>query len=137
MRASLDGDGRPPAQAPRAGARSAPGRDRTLATARQLARDEACRLRNAGPLTDDERRKLLDGLASLLSALVLHLTTEGVPRSAYSPLRELAARLKAGSAVGTMWDEQLWDEALRVLDDFGGGSEVLEKKRRARFWKRT
>jgi hypothetical protein len=38
----------------------------------------------AGRVTDDERRELLADLASRLSALVLQLTTEGVPRRAFS-----------------------------------------------------
>jgi hypothetical protein len=131
-RASLDGNG--PAEPD---TRSAPREDHTVATARDLARHQARRLRHAGPLTDEERRKLLADLADVLSALVVQLTTEGMPRTAFSALRELAARLKAGSAVGTMWDEQLWEEALRVLDDFAAGGDSRGKKRRALFWKRT
>ena len=107
-----------------------------LTAAREQARDEATRLRAAGSLTDHERREQLVDLASRLSALVIKLTTEGVPLSAFLPLWQLAAAVKEADTVGPMADEALWDQALRVLDDFAAGTGHLERKRRA-FWKRS
>jgi len=106
-----------------------------LAAAREQARDDAARLRAAASLTDRERRELLADLASRLSALVVRLTTAGVPLSAFLPLWQLAAALREAAA-NTMADEALWDQALRVLDDFAAGSGPVDRKRRA-FWKRS
>jgi hypothetical protein len=36
-----------------------------------------------------------------------------------------------------MWDERLWEEALRVLDDFAAGADSPGKSGAALFWKRT
>ena len=122
----------PPAPEPKtAGPQEHPG----LTAAREQARDEAARLRAAGSLTDHERRELLADLASRLSALVINLTAQGVPLSAFSPLWRLAAALKEADTVGTMADEALWDQALRVLDDFATGAGLSKRTRRA-FWKR-
>jgi Ca-activated chloride channel family protein len=101
-----------------------------LAAAREQARDEARRLRKAGPLTDVERRELLADLATRLTAMMRDLTAWGVPRSAFSSLRALVIAVQAGGPVGPVWDE-----ALRVLDDFAAGTGYQEKNRRA-FWKR-
>ena len=107
-----------------------------LTAAREQARDDAARLRAAGLLTDHERRELLADLASRLGALVVKLTTANVPLSAFLPLWQLAAALKDADAGGPAWDEALWDQALRVLDDFAAGSALAERKGRA-FWKRS
>jgi Ca-activated chloride channel homolog len=124
------------AQPPAAKAKKArPQEHPELTAAREQARDEATRLRAAGSLPDHERRQLLADLASRLSALVITLTTAGVPLSAFLPLWQLAAALKEADTAGTMADEALWDQALRVLDDFAAGTGILKRKRRA-FWKR-
>ncbi|HUO37333.1 MAG TPA: hypothetical protein VMU34_05580 [Mycobacterium sp.] len=67
-----------------------------LAAAWAQARDEAARLREAGPLTDGQRRQLLIDLASRLNALMRHLSAGGVPGSAYSALLVSAARTARG-----------------------------------------
>jgi Ca-activated chloride channel family protein len=100
-----------------------------LGSARQQARDEARRLREAGPLADYERRELLADLASRLTALLHHLTAEGVPPPEFSALRALVDAIEAGGAV-----DPLWDTALRVLDDFAAGTGAPKKHRT--FWKR-
>ena len=137
LRDYLDGPVRTPptqptAQPPAPEAKKArPQEHPVLTAAREKARDDAARLRAAGSLTDRERRELLADLASRLSALVVRLTTAGVPLSAFLPLWQLAAALREADAEGTMWDE-----ALRVLDDFAAGAGPVKRKRRA-FWKRS
>ena len=83
-------------------------------------------LRDADPLTDHERRVLLSDLASRLTALIRHLSAEGVPPSEFSTLKLIAA-IEAGGAV-----TELWDRTLRVLDRFAAGTA----RRRLAFWKR-
>jgi Ca-activated chloride channel homolog len=103
------------------------GKEHELTAAREQARDEANLLRDAGPLTDEQRRALLSDLASRLTALIQHLSSEGVPPSAFSALARVVAAIEVGGAVTA-----LWDSALRGLDAF-----AAESSRRARaFWKR-
>jgi Ca-activated chloride channel homolog len=98
-----------------------------LTAAREQALDEVGLLRDAGPLTDHERRVLLSDLVSRLTALIRHLSAEGVPPSEFSTLTELIAVIEAGGAV-----TELWARALRVLDRFAAGTA----RRRLTFWKR-
>jgi Ca-activated chloride channel homolog len=98
-----------------------------LTTAREQALDEVCLLRDAGPITDGERRVLLSDLASRLNALIRHLSAEGVPPTEFSALPELVAAIDAGGGV-----TELWDRTLRVLDGFAAGST----RRKRAFWKR-
>ncbi len=98
-----------------------------LTAARKQALDEMCLLRDADPLTDHDRRVLLSDLASRLTALIRHLSAEGVPPSEFSTLTELIAAIEAGGAVTA-----LWDRTLRVLDRFAAGTA----RRRLAFWKR-
>jgi Ca-activated chloride channel family protein len=100
-----------------------------LAAARAQARDEARRLRQAGPLTEHERRDLLADLASRLAALLRHLAAAGVSPSALSSLAALVAEVEIDCS-----DATLWDKALRVLDDFARGT--ASSRKRLAFWKR-
>jgi hypothetical protein len=77
--------------------------------------NEARWLREAGPLNDDERCALLADLASRLHDLQRHLSASKVPTAVYSTLTALAAVIDASDDA-----DRLWDEALRVLDDFAG-----------------
>lgn len=98
-----------------------------LTTAREQALDEVCLLRDAGPLTDDERCAMLSDLATRLTALIRHLSAEGVSPWEFSALSELVAAIEAGGAV-----TELWDNTLHVLDGFAAGTT----RRRRAFWKR-
>jgi hypothetical protein len=75
--------------------------------------NEARWLREAGPLNDNERRELLADLGSRLHDLQRLLSADRVPTGVYSTLTALAAVIDASDDV-----DRLWDEALRVLDDF-------------------
>jgi Ca-activated chloride channel homolog len=100
--------------------------DTQLAAAREVARDEARRMRNAGRLTDGERRDWLADLAHRLTTLIGELIAKNVPTEALSELTGLVDAIKAGGAVMPRWDA-----TLHALDDFAG----TQKKRRL-FWKR-
>jgi Ca-activated chloride channel family protein len=142
--ACLDGDGPPTGALPvppsksyarqhfgpesRRRAERRPVEHTALTSAREQALDEVRLLRDAGPLTDDERRGLLSDLASRLTALIRHLSAEGVPPSEFSALTELVAAIEAGSAV-----TDLWRRTLRGLDGFAAGTA----RRRRAFWKRS
>jgi thioesterase domain-containing protein len=86
-----------------------------MLNAREHISNEARWLREAGPLNDDERRELLADLASRLHDLQRHLSADRVPTGVYSMLIALAAVIDASDDA-----DRLWDEALRVLDDFAG-----------------
>ena len=101
-----------------------------LAACRQ-AREEARRLREADPVTDEQRRKLLADLARWLTVLIGELIGKNVRSSVVSELTALVAAIEAGGAVGPMWDA-----VLAALDDFAGASSASDRKRRA-FWKRS
>jgi Ca-activated chloride channel homolog len=103
-----------------------PDADTQLAAAREVARDEARRMRNAGRLTDDERRDWLADLAHRLITLIGELITKNVPAEALSELTGLVEAIKAGGAV-----VPTWDATLHALDDFAG-----TRKKRRLFWKR-
>jgi hypothetical protein len=101
-----------------------------LAAARKQIGEEARRLREAGALTDDQRRELLAELVRRLTVLIGELIAQDVPSSAVSELTAVVAAIEAGGAVSPMWDA-----VLAALDDFAGDSGS-QKKRRA-FWKRS
>jgi hypothetical protein len=84
-----------------------------MLNAREHIGNEARWLRESGPLTNDERWALLDGLGSRLHSLADHLEVRTVPASLYSTLTALAAVIEARGDV-----ERVWNEALGVLDDF-------------------
>jgi hypothetical protein len=86
-----------------------------MLNAREHVSNEARWLREAGPLNDEERRELLADLATRLHDLQHHLTASKVPTAVYSTLTALAAVIDASDDA-----DRLWDEALRVLDDFAG-----------------
>jgi hypothetical protein len=88
-------------------------------------------LREAGPLSDDERAKRLAELASRLNAIVRHLSAQGVPRSAYSALLALHAQLTEVPDTG----DAFWDCVLQALEDFAGDTGSQKKLRP--FWKRS
>jgi hypothetical protein len=102
-----------------------------LAGAREEVRDEARRMRATGQLTDDERRDWLTELAFRLDALLHHLSSQGVPQSAYAALSALCTELEQITDSGNTF----WDYVLRALDAFAGNA-ASPKKRRP-FWKRT
>ena len=116
--------------APAGAAPCAPQEHPELTAARQQARDEARRLREAGRLADHERREWLADLASRLTALLRHLTSSGVPAAKFDVLRELVAAIEAGVTVNV-----LWDKALQVLDYFAAGNGASKNQRT--FWKRS
>jgi Ca-activated chloride channel family protein len=120
----LDG----PAAAPAPDARRQQAR---LAAARKQIRAEARRLREADPLTDDQRRELLADLARRLTVLIGELIGKNVTSSVVSELTALVAAIEAGGAVGPMWDA-----VLAALDDVAGAIGSPDKRRRA-FWKRS
>jgi len=86
-----------------------------MLNAREHISNEARWLREAGPLNDDERRELLADLGSRLHDLQHHFSVSKVPTGVYSTLTALAAVIDASDEA-----DRLWDEALRVLDDFAG-----------------
>lgn len=112
------------------GGSSGPQEHPDLPDARQQVRDELHRLLTADPQSEFERRDLLADLASRLTALVRHLSGQGVPASAFSTLTELVAGIEDGGDL-----DALWEDALRTLDDFGGGTGLAAQKSSA-FWKR-
>jgi Ca-activated chloride channel family protein len=84
---------------------------------RAVAAEEAQRLRDAAGLAEYERRELLEDLGSRLAVLA---------RS--GPLHELAQALRPEALAGRPLDE-IWAEALRVLDEYAG-----REPKRKRFW---
>jgi Ca-activated chloride channel family protein len=109
----------------RAPVNPAPARERAdeatgLPDLRALAAAEARRLREAAGLAEFERRELLEDLGSRLAVLA----TSG-------PLHELAQALRPEALAGRPIDE-VWAEALRLLDEYAGPSSG-ERKRS--FWK--
>jgi Ca-activated chloride channel family protein len=74
-----------------------------LKAVREIAAMEARRLRESRGLADHERRELLADLASRLVALADHLLSLGVPGSAITPLRDLAAAINAGGDLNAVW----------------------------------
>jgi hypothetical protein len=102
-----------------------------LSAAREQVRDEARRMREAGRLTDDERREWLAELADRIDALLRHLSSQGVPRSAYSALSALQMQLREFHDPGNAF----WDYVLHALDDFA--DDAGSPKRRRPFWKRS
>ncbi|MET9629719.1 VIT domain-containing protein [Lentzea sp. NPDC006480] len=88
---------------------------------REIVATEVQRLENDAALPAWERRDLLADLASRLGTLLA-----GKQGSAYEPLRQLVAELKAGGDV-----DKLWARAREVLQEFAGG----QKQRRRKFWR--
>jgi len=84
-----------------------------MVNAREHLSDEARWLREHGPLTDDERWALLDGLGSRLHDLAHHLEVGKVPANLYSAPTALAAVIDARADV-----DRVWDEVLGVLEAF-------------------
>jgi hypothetical protein len=84
-----------------------------MVNAREHLSNEARWLRDSGPLTDDERWTLLDGLGSRLHDLAQHLKVRKVPACLYSALTALAAVIDARGDV-----DRVWNQALGVLDAF-------------------
>jgi Ca-activated chloride channel family protein len=107
-----------------------PGPD-PLDKARAQASAEAHLLRTAGTPTPAQRRIILSDLASRLDALI---------RSTGSPadsLRELVTALTAIETAPAGVDlEALWQQALRVLEEFAGPATPPKAPSRA-FWKRA
>ena len=101
-----------------------------LTDACKQVREHARRLREAGALTDDQRRALLAELARRLTALIAELIAQHVPSSAVSELTALVAAIEAGGATAPMWDA-----VLQALDDFVDDAGSPDTRRRA-FWKR-
>ncbi|MEV8376651.1 VIT domain-containing protein [Kribbella sp. NPDC056861] len=90
-----------------------------LADARLQAAAEARLLRDAGTPTALQRRMILSDLASRLDALLRNLG------SGAEPVRELVTALAALEnpiAVPESQLDELWAQALRVLDEFAGQS---------------
>jgi Ca-activated chloride channel family protein len=90
---------------------------------RDLAAQEAARLREAADRPDYERRELLEDLGSRLAAL-------GV-----DALRELAELLRP-EEIARRPLADLWDHAIRVLEAFAGRTTGPDPERRSAFWKR-
>jgi len=104
--------------------------DAQLAAAREQIRDEARRMREAGRLTDAERREWLAELARRIDALLRHLSFQNVPPAAYSALSLLQAQLEQTRNPGNAF----WKHVLRELDDFA--VDTNSSKKRRLFWKR-
>lgn len=90
-----------------------------LDAAREQVRDEWRRMRDAGPITDYERRDWLDDLATRLAALLRSLTLSGVPGSEFAELQTLVDAIEAGGPL-----DPVWAEALRVLEAFAEGGKL-------------
>lgn len=84
-----------------------------MVNAREHLSNEARWLREAGPLTEEGRWALLEGLGSRLYELAHHLEIRKVPRCLYATLTALAAVIDARGD-----DDRVWNEALGVLDAF-------------------
>jgi hypothetical protein len=89
------------------------GESAVMINAREHLRHEARWLREAGPLTIDQRWALLSELASRLHDLSHRLCAAVVPVCLYSTLTTLAATIDADGDI-----DRVWNEALAVLDDF-------------------
>ena len=87
--------------------------------AREQVRDEWRRMRDAGTLTDYERREWLADLATRLTALLRSLTDSGVPGSEFAELQTLVDAIEADGPV-----DPVWDEAVRVLEAFAEGGRL-------------
>ena len=83
-------------------------------------------MRKTGPLGEVERREWLADLATRLTALVGHLRDHAVPSSALTALNGLVKAIQGGGAV-----DQMWDEAVTVLEAFAAGA-AKPKRRMAR-----
>jgi Ca-activated chloride channel family protein len=105
--------------------------DIQLADARQQARDEARRMSEAGELADAQRHEWLAELADRIDALLLHLSSQGVPRSAYAALAALHIQLQQVHDAGNAF----WDFVLHALVDFA--DDAGSPKKRRPFWKRS
>jgi Ca-activated chloride channel family protein len=103
-----------------------------LAEARQQAAAEAHLLRTAGTPTSAQRRIILSDLASRLDALLRQLGSKA------EALQKLVTALTAVETthLGDAELETLWQQALRVLDEFAGTSTPTKAPARD-FWKRT
>jgi Ca-activated chloride channel family protein len=103
-----------------------------FAEARQQAAAEAHLLRTAGTPTSAQRRIILSDLASRLDALLRQLGSEA------EALQELVTALTAieTTHLGDTELEALWQQALRVLDEFAGPATPVKAPTRD-FWKRT
>jgi hypothetical protein len=84
-----------------------------MVNAREHLGDEARWLREAGPLSTDQRWALLYELRGRLYDLALDLRDMRVPAALYLPLTALAATIGADGDI-----DRVWDEALGVLDEF-------------------
>ncbi|NEA34905.1 VIT domain-containing protein [Streptomyces sp. SID13031] len=101
-----------------------------LTEARAQAAAEATLLRQAGTPTSAQRRLILSDLASRLDALVQQLGSEA------DPLRKLVTALTAVESTPLEDIDALWQQALRVLDEFAGSPTPARAPRRD-FWKRS
>ena len=101
------------------------GVDDPLAEARQQVDHEVRRMKKAGSLDDYERREWLADLATRLTALIGHLAGCGVERPRISALQQVVDAIDAGGDV-----DRIWDEALRVLEEFAAGAGGEGRKRR-------
>jgi Ca-activated chloride channel family protein len=105
--------------------------DVQLADARAQACDEARRMSEAGTLTDADRLEWLAELADRIEALLLHLGSQGVPRSKYAALSALHTQLRKVHDA----DNAFWDFVVHALVDFADGAG--SSKTRRPFWKRS
>jgi len=101
----------------------APAEEVVVIDVRDLAAQEAARLREAAGRPDYERRELLEDLGSRLAAL-------GV-----EALRELVEALQPDEIARHQLND-LWDHAIRVLESFAGRTTGPDPERRSAFWKR-
>jgi Mg-chelatase subunit ChlD len=99
-----------------------------LTGARSQLADELQRLREGQGRPDPERRDLLADLASRLDALIRHLRQRGVDEGELGELVGLAAALQAPGLL-----DELWAQALRVLEKLAGGTGKPDRRRQS-FW---
>ncbi len=88
-----------------------------LPEARQQVGQEVRRMKKAGSLDDYERREWLADLATRLTALIGHLAGCGVEPPRLSALQQVLDAITAGGDV-----DRIWDEVLRVLEEFAAGA---------------
>ena len=96
-----------------------------LPEARQQAGQEVRRMKKAGLLDDYERREWLADLATRLTALIGHLAGCGVEPPRLSALQQVLDAITAGGDV-----DRIWDEVLRVLEEFAAGAGGEGRKHR-------
>ena len=96
-----------------------------LPEAREQVSQEVRRMKKAGSLDDYERREWLADLATRLTALIGHLAGCGVQPPQIAALQKVVDAIDAGGDV-----DRIWDEAVRVLEEFAAGTGGGGGKRR-------